>query len=357
MTTIAPGPAPIPTAITAIPKAELHVHLEGTITPRRARFLAARNGIKLPEGLFTNDDRYAWGTFLEFLAAYDVGASVLKTAQDFRDITHDYLVHAAAQGAIYVEFFISADHFKASAGLDYADGVAALADAATDARATHGIECRFIATGVSHYGVEAVTNAAQLTVQHPHPLVTGFGLGGAEIDHPRSAYKRAFDIAAKEAGLACTAHAGEVGGPDSIRDALDHLPIIRIGHGVQAIFDADLVRRIVDEGIVLEVCPSSNVLIVDAFKTPRQHPFAKLAHAGCKVTLSTDDPPYFDATLNGEYRLVHDALSVPIEQLVEASRTAINAAFVDETTRVRLLGTLQAHAISMHSAETRSGNQ
>lgn len=350
MTVTALSTVPIPSEIAAIPKAELHVHLEGTITPHRARFLAARNGITLPDGLFTADNRYAWDTFLEFLAAYDVSASALKTAQDFRDITHDYLVHAAAQGAIYVEFFISADHFKASAGLDYADGVAALADAAADARAAHGIDCRFIATGVSHYGVDAVTNAARLTVQHPHPLVTGFGLGGAEIDHPRSAYKRAFDIAANEAGLACTAHAGEVGGPDSIRDALDHLPITRIGHGVQAIFDADLVRRIADEGIVLEVCPSSNVVIVDAFKDPRQHPFAKLASAGCKVTLSTDDPPYFDATLNGEYRMAHEILGVPIEQLIETSRTAINAAFIDETTRVRLLATLQAHAARTQSA-------
>lgn len=318
-------------------KAELHCHIEGAASPELVRRVAARHGIDL-SGLFDTDGAFAWHDFTSFLNAYDRAAAVFRTPEDYRDLAYTYFTSLAAEGAIYGEVFISSDHALAS-GLSYRDYVEGLAAGIRDAEAETGIIGRMIATGVRHYGPDRILVAAQTVVNEPHPLVTGFGVAGDErMHHPRD-FADAFRIAG-EAGLGLTVHAGEFGGPESVRDALDHLGVSRIGHGVRAIEDPDLVARLVDEDIVLELCPGSNVAL-GLYPDIPSHPYARLRDAGVRVTVSSDDPPYFGSSIGAEYGWLFDGQGLSRAALAEATRTAIDAAFVDAETRQRLINRLE----------------
>ena len=162
-----------------IPKAELHVHLEGTAPPELIRRLAERNGMPVPEGVFKTEDEFAWVDFLDFLRTYDLAASVVRTPADYRDVTFEYLSGCAAEGAIYVEVIASPDH-AAAVGLSDEDHYAGIAQGIDDARAETGIEGRIIMSCVRHFGPEKARDVARRTVEGPHPYVTGFGMGGDE---------------------------------------------------------------------------------------------------------------------------------------------------------------------------------
>ncbi|WP_207477860.1 adenosine deaminase [Arenibaculum pallidiluteum] len=321
-----------------LPKAELHVHLEGTATPTLVRRLAARNGMSLPEGLFSADGRFLWTGFLHFLRAYDDAASAIRTEEDYRDVTREYLGHCAAEGAIYVEVMASPDH-AALAGLSFEAHLAGVASGIEDARAAHGIEARIIVTCVRHFGPERAIELARACARNPHPLLTGFGMGGDENRHSAAAFAPAFRIAREEAGLGCTAHAGEAAGPDSVRDVLDHLPVSRIGHGVRASEDPALLDRLAAAGTVLEVCPTSN-LRTGVYPDAAAHPLNRLRDAGCAVTLNSDDPPYFGTTIGGEYAFARAGFGWTEAALLAATRTALEGAFLDEPARGRLLARL-----------------
>ncbi|UEM21609.1 adenosine deaminase [Skermanella mucosa] len=323
-----------------IPKAELHVHLEGTATPELVRALAERNGMALPPGLFTEAGHFAWTDFLHFLKVYDDAASAIRTARDYRDVTYDYLRRCAAEGAVYVEVMSSPDHAR-MAGLSFQDHLDGIVQGFEDARADFGIEARLIVTCVRHFGVERGLEVARACARHRHPLLTGFGMGGDENHLSAADFAPVFTIARNDAGLGCTVHAGESAGPESVRDALDHLPVSRIGHGVRSIEDADLIRRIAGEGIVLEVCPTSNIRTA-VYGSYADHPLDRLRAAGCAVTLNSDDPPYFATTLGGEYEVAAEAFGWGEEYLRNATVTALEAAFLDAETRGRLLGPIKS---------------
>ena len=321
-----------------LPKAELHVHLEGTAPPVLVARLAARNGMVLPERLLTEDGRFRWSGFLEFLQAYDDAASAIRTEEDYRDVTFDYLARCAAEGAIYVELTSSPDH-AAMAGLSFAGHLAGIAAGIEEARSAFGIEARIIVACVRHFGPERAVAVARSCARHRHPLVTGFGMGGDENRHAAADFAPAFRIARDEAGLGCTAHAGEAAGPDSVRDVLDHLPVTRIGHGVRAVEDPALTARIARSGLVLEVCPTSNVR-TGVCRDHAAHPLNRLRAAGCAVTLNSDDPPYFDTSIGGEYAIAQSAFGWSDAELAAATRNAVSAAFLDEATRGALLARL-----------------
>ena len=181
----------------------------------------------------------------------------------------------------------------------------------------------------------SVERVAKEVIGNPHPLVTGFGLAGDERSGHPANFAKAFRMAA-EAGLGTTAHAGEFGGPDSITAALEFLRVKRLGHGVRAIEDPELVQRLADEDIVLEVCPGSNISL-GVYSVLRFHPVNLLRRAGVKITLNSDDPPFFGTTLGKEYASVAETFGWTHDDLLDVSRTAINAAFCDEATRNRLL--------------------
>ena len=195
----------------SVAKAELHVHVEGAASPDLVRRIAARNGIRVPDGVIGDDGKFVWTDFLDFLNTYDAATSVIRTGEDYRDIVYEYLVACAAEGAIYVELTASADH-AADVGLSDEEHLAALAQGIDDARDETGIEGRIVMSCVRHFGPEKAREVARRTVEGPHPYVTGFGMGGDEAGFPPEDFADAFAIA-REAGLGLTVHAGEWAGP------------------------------------------------------------------------------------------------------------------------------------------------
>jgi adenosine deaminase len=318
----------------AIPKAELHVHLEGTATPALVRRLAERNGVEVPEGVFASEDRFAWTDFLSFLDTYDRAASVVRTAEDYRDVTYDYLSRCAEEGCVYVELNASPGHADA-AGLTDAEHYGAIAAGIDDARRDHGIEARILALVVRNRGVESAVRIARRLATDRHPYVVGFNLGGDEAGWPPAQFAEAYAIA-HEAGLGCTVHAGEHAGAESVREAL-RLPVTRISHGVRAIEDPALVAEIAARGIVLEVCPTSNIA-TGVFPTYEEHPLPALREAGIRVTLGSDDPPYFGCSIGTEYAVAHQRLGMDEGDLMDITRTAVEGSFADDGLKSSLLG-------------------
>lgn len=314
-----------------IPKAELHVHLEGTAPPELIGRIAQRNGMPVPDGLFDGDERFAYSGFLDFLRAYDDAASVIRTGEDYRDVTYEYLRSCAQQGAIYVELTASPDH-AALVGLSDAEHLDGIARGIDDARA-HGIEGRILISAVRNFGVEQALRVARHAAERPHPYVVGFSMAGDEENFPAHLFAEAYAIAA-QAGLGCTMHAGEWAGPESVRAALE-LPITRISHGVRAIEEPALVAELAQRGIVLECCPTSNV-VLGVYPSYAEHPLPQLAAAGVRITLGSDDPPYFGASIGGEYAIAGEQLGFDEVRLKAITATAIDAAFCDDALKAEL---------------------
>lgn len=315
-----------------VPKAELHCHIEGAASPELVVAQARKYGADT--SAFIRDGAFVWSDFTTFLAAYDFAADLFRDEEDYARLAEHYLSSLARDGAIYSEIFTSPDHAR-RAGLSPEAYTNALGEGIDRANAKTGIEGRMIVTGVRHFGVESVEAAARFAVRCGHRLVTGFGMAGEERFGDVEDYVRAFEIA-REAGLGITIHAGELAGWESVDAALRHIRPARIGHGVRAIENPDLVRRIAASGVVLEVCPVSNVAL-GVFGDFASHPFPALRAAGCKVTLNSDDPPYFQTTLKREYDVAASAFGLSPKELAGITRTALEAAFVDRKTRAELI--------------------
>jgi len=316
-----------------LPKAELHVHLEGTATPDLVRRIAERNGLEVPEGVFAAPDRFAWRDFLDFLNTYNMVCSVIRSGEDYRDITYEYLASCAREGAIYVELTASIDHSRI-AGIGDAEHWEGIAAGIDDARRHHGIEARILSVAVRNYGVERAVEIAELTAARPHPYLVGFSLAGDEAGYPPEPFLEAYRVAEK-AGLGCTVHAGEWAGAASVRGALE-LPVTRISHGVRAIEDPTLVEELARRRITLEVCPTSNV-VLGVFPSYEEHPFPVLRAAGIPLTLGSDDPPYFGASVGGEYTVAREHFGLDDAELVAITRTAVEASFAEPELRSKLL--------------------
>jgi adenosine deaminase len=315
-----------------VPKAELHVHLEGTAPPDLIRRIAERNGLAVPEGTFAAPDRFAYRDFLDFLDTYDKAASVIRTGEDYRDIAYEYLVKCASEGAVYVELTASPDHARL-VGLTDEEHIHGIARGIDDARSDTGIEGRILISCVRNFGVEPALRVARYAAERPHPYVVGFSMAGDEESYPPGAYAEAFELAA-DAGLGCSVHAGEWAGPESVRGALG-LPVSRIAHGVRSIEDPALVEELAERGTYLECCPTSNV-VLGIYRSYEEHPLPRLRAAGVKVTLGSDDPPYFDASIGGEYAICREHFGLTDDELRGITRTAIDAAFCDGALKERL---------------------
>lgn len=317
-------------------KAELHVHLEGTITPELAAKLAKRNQLTLPSGLVAPDGKsYLSKDFLDFLKVYDTLAAVIKHPQDYYDITFDYLKARAGEDAIYVEMMYSPDHAELSSKIPSREHLTAIQQAIDDAKEQFNIVGRIILTAVRHFGVEAVEKVAKQAHNDKFPCVTGFGLGGDEAKFPPKLFVKAYHTAA-DAGLQCTVHAGEFASASGMDEAMENLPIQRIGHGVNAIYAPNTMAMVKDKGISLEVCPTSNIFL-GLFKNMNEHPFPKFYEAGIKISISSDDPPFMSTTLGQEYQRVQSSYHYNDETMNSITRMAIESAFVDPKTKAELL--------------------
>jgi len=316
-----------------IKKIELHLHLEGAAPPAFIRGLAQEKRADI-SGIFTEDGGYAYRDFNHFLDVYEAATSVLTGPREFARLTRAVLEQSAADGVIYTEAFLSPDFCGGGDVSAWRDYLHAMQEAALEAERDLGITMRGIVTCIRHFGPAKARDTARCAAETAGDFITGFGMGGAEDVLSPADFKWAFDCA-REAGLQITTHAGEWGGAASVRDSIEALDPVRIGHGVQAIDDPDLCDLIAERGIVLEVCPGSNVFL-GVYPTWADHPIERLRARGVKVTVSTDDPPFFRTTMTREYEGLARTFGYDAEIFAELNATAIDAAFCDADTKARL---------------------
>ena len=325
-----------------LPKVELHLHLEGAAPPAFVRGLAAQKKIDI-SGIFDERGDYAYTDFWHFLKVYEAATSVLTTPADYARLTRAVLAESAASGVIYSECFLSPDFCGGRDVGAWREYLHAIREAAEEAERQDGITLRGIVTPIRHFGPEKAREVALCAAETAGDWLVGFGLAGDEkVGRPRD-FAWSFDCA-REAGLRLTCHAGEWGGPDSVRDAVRDLRVERIGHGVRAIEDPALVDELAEAGIVLEVCPGSNVAL-KLYPNFRAHPIEELLERGVKVTVSTDDPPFFHTTMAREYDMLAEAFGWDDGVFRKIADTSIRAAFCTEGTRDKILKRLEkAHA-------------
>ena len=321
------------------PKIELHLHLEGAAPPAFIRGLAAEKHVDI-SGIFDERGNYSYTDFWDFLRVYEAATSVLTTPGDYARLTEAVLAESAESGVIYSETFLSPDFCGGRDVSAWRDYLAAMQETAAKIEAQGGPILRGIVTPIRHFGPEKARETALCAAETAGDFITGFGLAGDEKRGRPKDFLYSFDMA-REAGLRLTCHAGEWGGPDSVRDAWKDLGVERIGHGVRAIEDLSLVDELAEAGVVLEVCPGSNIAL-GLYKNWRAHPIGTLFDRGVKVTVSTDDPPFFHTTMAREFDRLAEALDWDDGVFATLNRTAAEAAFCDETTRKRLFEKLAA---------------
>lgn len=326
-------------SVSRLPKVELHLHLEGAAPPAFIRGLAQEKKADIG-GIFDERGDYKYRDFWDFLKVYEAATSVLTTPEDYARLTLAVLEESAKSGVVYSETFLSPDFCGGRDVGAWREYLHAMREAADRAERDMGITLRGIITCIRHFGPEKARETALCAAETAGDWIVGFGIAGDEkIGKPKN-FLWSFDCA-REAGLRLTAHAGEWGGPDSVRDAVRDLGVERIGHGVRAIEDLALVDELAERGVVLEVCPGSNIAL-GIYPEWRKHPIAELWRRGVKVTVSTDDPPFFHTTMAREYDRLHDAFEWDDGVFQGIARTSLDAAFCDGDTRERILKKLEA---------------
>jgi aminodeoxyfutalosine deaminase len=315
----------------AYPKIELHVHLEGTLRPHTLLAIAEKNGVTLPaetpDGLI---ELFRFTDLAHFIDIWLMVTACLRTADDFRRITVDYAGEAADQGAVYIEG-IFAPLQLVRRGIAWEDVYEGFCDGIAEAREVHGIEMRLTPDLTRNATPEEIDASLRYAIAYRDRGVVGLGLGAFELEYPPDLYIEPF-ARAREGGLGSVPHAGELGGPDAIRDALDLLHADRLRHGIRAIEDPELIAELAERGTVLDVCPVSNVR-VGVVASLEEHPLPRLVAAGVKCSLSTDDPPMFDTSLTSEYAAAC-SLGLHPKTFYEAG---IAGALCDERTRSGLV--------------------
>ncbi len=334
-----------------IPKVTLHEHIEGTITPKMAEKLAERHNVKLPDGFIMPEGsydknefpygRYGYdeSDFWAFIDTYDKVAGLVKTPQDYYDITKDYLSINAKNGGAYCELIISPEHMAVEDGKlsapKYKAMMEALSKASADVKKEYGMETRFIATAVRNMGTESVVNVAKFVAENHHPLVTGFGIAGNERAGDFDDFKEAHEVAGK-AGLKKSYHAGEICGVESIKKAMAH-GAVRIGHGINAVNDEVLMKELAEKGVLLEVAPTSNRILVNELEGDiNKHPLRKLYDAGIRLTINPDDGGIFGTDNGKEHKIAGETFGFSKAELIDVALCGIEAGFCDDKTKKSL---------------------
>lgn len=323
----------------SLPKVELHTHLEGAAPPAFIRGLAKEKNIDISK-IFDENGDYAYADFNEFLSVYEAACTTLRGPEDFHRLTMAVLEETAAQGVVYMETFVSPEFCGGGDLVAWRDYLAAIEAAANEAETKFGITLRGIPTIIRHFGPERAKATAICAAETKGRFITGFGLAGGELAGRPGDFAYCFDMA-REAGLHLTAHAGEWGGPDMVADTIRDLGVERIGHGINAHTDAALLEEIAEKGITLEVCPGSNV-VLKAVSGWKEHPISKLRDAGVKVTVSTDDPPFFHTTMTAEYENLSRHFGWDEADFAMLAQTSLDAAFCDDETKEAITKKLKA---------------
>lgn len=336
---------PLHDFIRRLPKAELHLHIEGSLEPEMMFALAQRNGVSLP---YASVDEvraaYNFTDLQSFLDLYYAGAAVLQTEQDFHDLTMAYVRRALADNVRHAELFFDPQTHTVR-GVPMATVFAGIAGALRQARTEQGFSSRMILCFLRHLSEDdafATLEAALPLRAEYADLWIGVGLDSGEVGNPPEKFARVF-ARARELGFRVVAHAGEEGPPAYVHGALDVLQVERIDHGVRSEEDPALMQRLTQSGMPLTVCPLSNLKLC-VVKDLREHNLARLLRAGLCVTINSDDPAYFGGYMNANFLATADALELSREELVELARNGFTAAFVTEEERRPWLDELQAVA-------------
>lgn len=324
--------------ISRLPKVELHTHFEGCAPPAFIRGLAKEKKIDLSK-IFRPDGSYDYRDFWHFLEVYEAATSVLQRPEDFARLCTAVLEQSAANDVIYQETFLSPDFCGGGDLGAWKEYLHAIQDAARAAERDHGIVLRGTITCIRHFGPDRARPIALCAAETMGDFITGFGMAGDEKLGKQRDFAWAFDCA-REAGLRLTSHAGEWNGPAEVREAVEDLGVERIGHGVRGHTDLALLDMLAEREITLEVCPGSNVFL-GVFPTLKDHPIAKLRDRGVRVTVSTDDPPFFHTTMRREYEDLAQTFQWGEEVFRELNKTALDAAFCDAATREAVLKRLE----------------
>jgi adenosine deaminase len=320
--------------IRRLPKAELHLHIEGTLEPELLLELGRRNGVELPcSSAEECRAQYRFSDLRNFLDIYYEGVQVLVTRQDFSDLTAAYVRRVAAEGARHVEvFFDPQSHVPR--GVPFEDVVFGITRALRDGETELGVSWRLIMCFLRDRPAAEAMEMLELALPHRDAIV-GVGLDSAEVGHPPAEFAEVY-ARAREAGFLAVAHAGEEGPPQYITDALDVLKVRRIDHGVAAIQDAELQRRLAELRVPLTMCPLSN-LELQVTPDLSRHPLKKLLDAGLVVTVNSDDPAYFGGYLLDNYVAVQRALGLSHADLAQLARNSITASLLSPARKAELI--------------------
>ena len=320
--------------ISRIPKAELHLHIEGTLEPEMMMALAQRNGIELAYASVDDIRRaYDFTDLQSFLDIYYAGAQVLITEQDFYDLTWAYLERAARDTVRHVEIFFD-PQTHTDRGVSFATVVDGICGALQDGETRLGITYRLIMCFLRHLSANAAMQTLESSLFHKG-RIHAVGLDSSEVGHPPSKFVQVFDRARRE-GYLTVAHAGEEGPPDYIWQALDLLKVERIDHGVRCLEDPALVKRLVDEQIPLTVCPLSNIKL-RVFNTLEDHNLKRLLDAGICATLNSDDPAYFGGYIGENFLRVQQALDLKADDIQSLAKNAFAASFLSDKDKRRYI--------------------
>ncbi|HKX87608.1 MAG TPA: adenosine deaminase [Sphingopyxis sp.] len=325
--------------IAALPKAELHLHIEGSLEPELMFALAQRNNVAIP---FASVEEvraaYAFSNLQDFLDIYYQGMGVLHTEQDFHDLTTAYCARAHADNVRHIEIFFDPQGHT-ERGIAFATVIAGITRALDDAGARYGMSSKLIMCFLRHLS----ETEAEATLDEALPFldrITGVGLDSSEVGHPPAKFERVF-ARARSLGLKIVAHAGEEGPPAYVREALDLLGVDRIDHGNRSLEDAALVRRLADEGMTLTVCPLSNLKLC-VVNDIADHPLRTMLDAGLRATVNSDDPSYFGGYVNANYLAVADALDLSRDELVTLACNSFTGSFLDDAAKARHLAAIEA---------------
>ena len=327
-----------------LPKAELHLHIEGTLEPEMAFRLAERNRVRLP---YPNVEvlraAYAFNNLQEFLNVYYSGMSVLRTEMDFYDLTWAYLQRAHRDNVVHAEIFFDPQaHLERGIPLEVQLG--GIRHALEKGQAQLGISAKLILSFLRHLSEDNAFKTLEMATPFLNQ-VDGFGLDSSELGNPPEKFARVFAECRKR-GFRTTVHAGEEGPPAYVYQALDLLHVDRIDHGNQSLEDAALVQRLADEGTPLTVCPLSNLKLC-VVKSMDQHPILTMLDTGLQATVNSDDPAYFGGYINDNYRALIEHLPVTRNHLYQLTRNAFEAAWISDEEKAKHLDSLYASFSTM----------
>ncbi|GHC82693.1 adenine deaminase [Novosphingobium pokkalii] len=327
--------------VRGLPKAELHLHIEGSLEPELMFALARRNGVALPyDSVEAVRAAYAFSNLQDFLDIYYAGAGVLQTRQDFHDLAMAYFDRAAADGVRHAEIMFD-PQTHTDRGVPFAEVIEGLLSAMAEAQARHGLSSALIMSFLRHLSQDAAF--ATLAMAEPWlDRIAAVGLDSSEVGHPPSKFAEVFAAAAAK-GLRRVAHAGEEGPPAYVHEALDLLDVDRIDHGNRALEDAGLVARLVEQGMTLTVCPLSNhkLCVVGDLA---DHPLDRMLALGLKATVNSDDPAYFGGYVADNYLAVAKARSLSRADLVQLARNSFAGSFLPTDAIARHLEEIDAYA-------------